>query len=101
MEYTEQQKQEFKNQYSIRRRRQLMVSVPLILVLIVFATANEGTGLVLGAIPINLLAPVFIIAIVGVLIFSLRNWRCPACNKYLGKTFNPKFCSKCGVSLRD
>jgi rRNA maturation endonuclease Nob1 len=33
------------------------------------------------------------------LIFSLFNWRCPSCNKYLGKAINAKFCAKCGVQL--
>jgi hypothetical protein len=101
MEYNEHQKQEFKNQYAVRWRRQLIVAIPLIIVLIAFATANEGTGLVFGAIPIKIFAPIFIIAIIGALIFSFKNWRCPACDKYLGKAFNPKFCSKCGAALRD
>jgi len=33
-------------------------------------------------------------------VFSLYNWRCPACNKYLGKQRSPKYCSKCGVALQ-
>jgi hypothetical protein len=36
---------------------------------------------------------------VSVLVFSFLNWRCPSCNKYLGKAINPKFCSKCGTQL--
>jgi predicted RNA-binding Zn-ribbon protein involved in translation (DUF1610 family) len=34
------------------------------------------------------------------LVFSLRNWRCPACNKYLGKGTLPHYCPNCGVELR-
>ena len=100
MEYTEQQKQEFKKQFADRRRMQLMVSGPLIILIILFATVNENTGLVLGIIPISIFTPILIVAVVGAIIFSLKNWRCPACNKYLGKAFNPRFCSKCGVGLR-
>jgi DNA polymerase II large subunit len=37
--------------------------------------------------------------IISVLAFSFLNWRCPSCNKYLGKAINPKFCSKCGTQL--
>ena len=100
MEYTEQQKQDFKKQFADRRRMQLMVSGPLIILIILFATVNENTGLVLGIIPISIFTPILIVAVVGAIIFSLKNWRCPACNKYLGKAFNPRFCSKCGVGLR-
>ena len=100
MEYTEQQKQDFKKQFADRRRMQLMVSGPLIILIILFATVNENTGLVLGIIPISIFTPILIVAVVGAIIFSLKNWRCPACNKYLGKAFNPRFCSKCGIGLR-
>jgi rubrerythrin len=39
--------------------------------------------------------------VAGALIFSFVNWRCPACTRYLGRGWNPKFCPKCGVQLRD
>ena len=100
MEYGEQQQHEFKSEFAARRRRQLMVAGPLIILTVLFVTANESTGLVLGSIPISVLLPVFIVAVIGAVVFSLKNWRCPACNKYLGKAFNPSFCPKCGVGLR-
>lgn len=40
-------------------------------------------------------APLVILYVV----ISLIDWRCPNCNEYLGKTWNPKFCQKCGVQL--
>jgi hypothetical protein len=100
MEYTEEQKKEFKTQFAARRRRQLMVTVPFIIFIFLFAAINEGTGKVLGLIPVSVFFPVFFIAIIGLLVFSFKNWRCPACNKYLGKAYNPSFCSKCGAGLR-
>ncbi len=33
-------------------------------------------------------------------IFSLLNWRCPCCNKWLGKELSPFSCRNCGVGLR-
>lgn len=38
--------------------------------------------------------------VVGWVIFNGRNWRCPACDKYLGRAFNPKRCRSCGIELR-
>jgi Zn finger protein HypA/HybF involved in hydrogenase expression len=32
--------------------------------------------------------------------FSAANWRCPACNKYLGQDINRRMCRKCGARLR-
>ena len=37
--------------------------------------------------------------VAGLLIFSWQNWRCPACDRYLGK-YPGRFCPKCGVPLR-
>ena len=42
----------------------------------------------------------FIAALQRAILFSLYNWRCPACSKYLGKQRSPKYCSKCGVALQ-
>jgi len=40
------------------------------------------------------------VLVAAAVIFSFANWRCPACNGYLGRGINPKFCSKCGTELR-
>ena len=100
MEYTDQQKQEFRNQFAMKRRRQLTIAIPLIILIIPLIITDETSGLVLGSIPISIYASVFIILAIGCVIFSFKNWRCPACNKYLGKTISPRFCSKCGVELK-
>jgi len=101
MEYTEEQKQEFKAQYALRKRRQLMVTLPLIVVVIAVAVADTSGGSLFGAFPAAAFLPVFLIIVFAVLIFSFRNWRCPACNKYLGKSLSLRFCPKCGIALRD
>jgi len=51
------------------------------------------SGAVLG--PIS-----FVAIVVGWVIFEGRAWRCPACDKYLGRAFNPKQCRTCGIELR-
>ena len=37
---------------------------------------------------------------VAVVLFSFVNWRCPACNKPLGRYGNPRFCFRCGAPLQ-
>lgn len=40
------------------------------------------------------------VSIVGGLIGSLWNWRCPSCHRYFGKRFLfMKFCGRCGIPL--
>mgnify|MGYP001402959415 CR=1 FL=1 len=49
----------------------------------------------------SMMLTVLIFAVLGaILVFSFRNWRCPACEGHLGKGMGARFCSKCGVQLR-
>ena len=97
MEYTDVQKEEIKEKFAARRRNQIAITVPMIAaVLLLFI--SEGKEEVLG-IPIVALATAIIVVMLGGIVFSLKNWRCPGCNKYLGKGMSPKFCAKCGVPL--
>jgi hypothetical protein len=88
---------EFKN----RRKRQIIAVIPAVVAIgpiVVFSDAPT-TRTMLG-IPAAVALPIAFALLVGVLIFSFRNWRCPACRGYLGKAMNPRFCQKCGVQLR-
>jgi hypothetical protein len=100
VEYTDQQRAAFRDAYAKRRRNQLIVTVPLVAVIAAFAfTEDRGGGTALG-LPPQLAGPIVILVVAAVLIFSFRNWRCPACNKYLGRSTNPKYCQRCGIELR-
>jgi hypothetical protein len=81
-----------------KRTRQILAVGPIILAFIaLLSVENNPTG-IFGLAPNTILVGAFGV-IISVLIFSLLNWRCPSCNKYLGKAINPKFCSKCGTQL--
>jgi len=83
MEYTERGKLSIKTEFASRKRNQIIVSISLIAMIILFVLFGENPD----------------VLFTGGIGFSLFNWRCPACNKYLGKSINPKFCSKCGAPL--
>jgi hypothetical protein len=48
----------------------------------------------------NVLGPITVVVLVGGTVYSVFNWRCPACGMGLGKGFNPKHCRRCGIELR-
>lgn len=100
MEYTETQKAEFKQAFSRRRRNQPVLAavlVPIVLAMVVSEDRQADTVFGMSA---GVGGPIFLALVVGALLFSLRNWRCPACSKYLGRTLNPRHCPNCGVALR-
>jgi len=101
MEYSEQQKAAFKQEFAARRKRQIILAIPLVVVFILFAVFRDRQdGDVMLGMPAGFVAPIFLILVVAALTFSFRNWRCPACDKYLGKGISPHFCPKCGVALQ-
>jgi hypothetical protein len=97
MQITEEQKATIRTQFSARRRNQIILTVPLIGVIVLLAL-SDGKQPVLG-IPLPVFGTIALVVVLGGLAFSLYNWRCPACNKYLGKGISPRFCAKCGVPL--
>lgn len=100
MEYTEGQKTDIRKSFATRRRRQLMISIPILLLMFgVIVLEKKGQAVPFGFEPGSLVTLLFLI-LAGAIAFSLWNWRCPACRRYLGKQISPKVCSRCGVELR-
>ena len=86
-------------QFRMRRNRQLIISIPAVIViglLVWFADHPQSSPFNAGAV----LPIVGIVFVVGLLILSFVNWRCPACDAYLGRGINPRFCRKCGARLQ-
>jgi hypothetical protein len=82
-----------------RKGRQLIVTIPIFAAVFLMAMTDGSEDAIMG-IPGNILFPISIAIIVAGVAFSIFNWRCPACNGYMGKGFNPKFCTKCGEQLQ-
>lgn len=91
---------EVKIEFKKRKKRQLLIAIPLIPSIFLIAFMGEiQTEIIQGVSNLHLIIGAGVLIVLG-LIFSLINWRCPSCKTYLGKRFNPKFCASCGVELR-
>jgi hypothetical protein len=98
VDHTEEQKAQFKQEFAVRRKRQMILAVPLVVLVLLAILSDRGGGAIFG-IPRQTIGMGFFIFVVGALMFSFRNWRCPACDRYLGKG-TPSYCPKCGVELQ-
>jgi hypothetical protein len=98
--HTPEQESEFKRLFSMRRKRQLLLAVPLIAAIITMLVKSESASPAIFGISQEVYAPAFLVFVVAALIFSFLNWRCPACKGYLGKAISPRFCAKCGAVLQ-
>jgi hypothetical protein len=83
-----------------RRVRQLVAVVPFVAALIPLLMLEDAGPEGLFGIPAVAVAAVCGAVLIAGLIFSLVNWRCPACKGYLGKAISPRFCQKCGARLQ-
>ena len=81
-------------EFKKRRKRQIIATIPFIIGLLFILVL--GSTSVSGVIP----GAAFLIYVIGMILFSFKNWKCPGCNKYLGKGMNPRFCQKCGIQLQ-
>ncbi|MFQ5801549.1 MAG: hypothetical protein ACE5JQ_01470 [Candidatus Methylomirabilales bacterium] len=99
MEYTERGKVSIRTEFAARKRNQISVAIPLIAMIILIVLSGGNPDQVILGMPVTVWGPAFVVLFAGGIGFSVFNWRCPACKKYLGKSINPKFCSKCGAAL--
>lgn len=100
MPYTNEQEVEFKRLFAIRRKRQIVLAISLFVAIIAVVFLDESDPQGLLGIPHAVWGAGFVVLVLVALIFSFRNWRCPACDRYLGKQMSPRYCSRCGVVLR-
>jgi hypothetical protein len=95
MEYTQEQKQAFRQEFVRRRTRNLLTVLPGAAAIIAIAAVGGQLGLSANV----RIVPSLVVAL-GVVGLSMRNWRCPACNARLGKSLNPVACRHCDLTLR-
>jgi hypothetical protein len=87
-----------REEFLAKRRRHTMMIVPFA-ILIVAAWLTRGPDTVLGLEPRTfMILAVAACALAGA--WSFYDWRCPACNWFLGRKVNPGACPRCGVALR-
>lgn len=94
--------EEIKADFQKRQKRQKLIALAAILIFIIplLLLKYLKASAFIAQLPIDILdyTPFFFGGgILALAALSFWNWRCPACEKYLGKTNNPKFCPSCGV----
>jgi hypothetical protein len=87
-------------EFKRRRNRQLLASGLALLVVVPMMIWGSASTAWAGASESTIVS-LAVTVVAASALYSLFNWRCPACTRYLGRSINPAFCSKCGAQLRD
>lgn len=90
--------------FSAIKKRQHIVAVVVVLVILFGLLVKYGSHWnfdIEAMLGLNqyLFGKIFLVIVVAALLYSFKNWRCPACNKYFGKSMRGSFCPHCGVQL--
>jgi hypothetical protein len=90
-----------KSEFRKKCRVQLLMGIVLAPPVIVGFHAYHDHLEEIAGISIEILGPLLLLAVLVAFGVSFWNWRCPACDGYLGHALFPKTCRRCGVELRD
>ena len=88
------------DEFKKRKKKQIIIAAILVPAMIMMVFTSEAQYEVIEGVENQTFTFLGLGAIIGGVIFSLINWRCPSCSKYLGKNINPKFCTHCGTELQ-
>jgi hypothetical protein len=99
--YSEEQKAHLKQQFVAKRRRQIILAIALVPIVVMWGLVRFWWGETpFLHLPVAGTTYFVIIAVMGGVIFSAANWRCPACGDYLGQRINQRKCLNCGIRFR-
>jgi len=90
---------QIRKEFRQRQSRQLLSIAVSLLLMLLLALLQKRPDL-FGELPKNAVSGLQIIVIAAFIAFSVSNWKCPACNKYLGPDINKHLCKKCGTRLQ-
>ncbi len=91
--------QQIAKDFRVRQSRQLF-AMAITLLLLIFLVLLYKRPDIFGEISKHSIFAAQVLLIAAFIGFSAANWRCPACNKYLGTDINRRICSKCRTRLR-
>ena len=84
--------EQLKEEFATRRKSQyILIAAAVVLIIFdVMLFSNNDAVFTL----------IFLVLIAVFTLFRDRIWRCPACEKFLGKNLNPSCCPKCGAQFK-
>ncbi len=86
-------------EFGVRQSRQFLAIAVTLFLLLVLALLYKRPDL-FGEFSRNIIFAAEMAIFAAFTGFSAFNWRCPSCNKYLGRNINSRICKKCGSRLR-
>lgn len=91
---------QIKEEFAKRKKRQYILSLPIILILVFAMLVSKHSEIEIFGLPNGIMVGLAFALVLVFVVFTIRNWRCPACDKYLGRSISMDYCPKCGVKFK-
>ena len=88
-----------RSEFWLRRGRQFLAIAIALFIVILLAIVHKRQDL-FGEYSKSTIFAAQLAVIAAFIGFTAFNWRCPSCNKYLGRDINKRFCRHCRARLR-
>ena len=87
--------------YRKRRKIQISILVAMVVIIVFLIIMSSNPDLTIGELTQDNMGIIALFLVIGGFIFSFMNWRCPVCNKYLGRGIWQKKCGNCGTEFTE
>lgn len=94
---------DIKKEFQKRKKRQVIIAVSIIPIFVLLLYVKSfPDSIIFELVDYKQVVLISGLMIGLTLISSYLNWRCPSCEKYIGRSLNPnhRHCSNCGAELR-
>jgi uncharacterized membrane protein YkvI len=95
-EVKEMEEKHIQKEFARKKMIQYIAYGLAMVVIVLVAVGKSGQ-----AVSSSLYAWVLVGIAIAAILFSLYNWRCPSCKKYLGRRMGIKVCPECKAKLQD
>jgi hypothetical protein len=89
-----------KEEFAKRKKKQFTLGIPVAVIFIATLIIRRSSDFNLFGITQDYVMFIGLAILGAYALFSFKNWRCPACDKYLAKQTNPSFCPNCGAKYK-
>ena len=86
-------------EFRLRQNRQFL-AISITLLLLIFLTLIYKRPDLFGEFSREIISITQLVLIAAFIGFSVFNWRCPSCKKYLGHNISRQRCKQCGTRLQ-
>ena len=87
--------------YRKRKKIQIAIMLAMVAIIIILVVLSTNPEITIGDLSQDNIVLIALFIVIAGFVGAFANWRCPVCNKYLGRGIWQKQCNNCGTKFTD